>query len=381
MSILLNRVGFRVFQKAAYGKPWGLPFIHRAGSQRQFYQDCAASTGKPPTQQESPKHVTASELAQFRNEGFVVMKNVFSIEEKEQLPKFVEEIRHWGFAPGQHMQYFEKVQARMQLCRTENYLDFHPGLSKMVGNNSKPAQIAAELLGQSRAGSEGGEASASVFKERINYKLAGGGGFAPHQDAPAWSGGDPTAEDAELDFMQFTLNMNIAIDKMFLQNGGLEVVPIGQDKEVKNDVVTYADADKKKPRYPQNADGTISDTWCKEQNWVEVVLEPGDVLFFSLHIAHRSGKNLTNASRRAVYITYAAQEMCVNGQTKSWDIPAERRNYYTEYRKKFPPAGEQALAGNAKGEDRETKKNYDEGHKVYNWATPISMEQPNEVQV
>ena len=44
--------------------------------------------------------------------------------------------------------------------------------------NSHAAQVAAELLGDPEG--------VWVFKERINYKLPGGGGFAPHQDAPAW---------------------------------------------------------------------------------------------------------------------------------------------------------------------------------------------------
>jgi len=181
-----------------------------------------------------------------------------------------------------------------------------------------------------------------VFKERINYKGPGGGGFAPHQDAPAWSGDDPTKESAELHFMKNTLNMNIAIDPMFKENGGLEVV---------------RGAHAAQELFPQNPDGTLSEDFCNSQVWDEVVLDPGDVLFFSLHIPHRSGRNLTAAPRRAVYITYGgASHMPVNA----------RQTYYEKYRKDFPPAGE-----------HDDSHQYSHGDVVYNWATPISREQPS----
>lgn len=157
------------------------------------------------------------------------------------------------------MHFFEKVNNQFQLCRTENYLDYHPPLSSLVGNGSKPSLAAAELLNDPTGKS-------LVFKERINYKLPGGGGFAPHQDAPAWSGDDPTASDAELPFMRHTLNMNIAVDGMFKQNGGLEVVSLAR----------FPDG---KFRCPQNADGTITEEFCAQHEWDEVVLEPGKYFF------------------------------------------------------------------------------------------------------
>ena len=83
--------------------------------------------------------------------------------------------------------------------------------------NSKAAQVAAELLGDPEG--------VWIFKERLNYKLPGGGGFSPHQDAPAWSGTSPVEEGNELPFMHASLNMNVAIDPMFEENGGLLVVP------------------------------------------------------------------------------------------------------------------------------------------------------------
>lgn len=284
--------------------------------------------------------LSQADLDSWHRQGYVVLKNLFSAEDKARIFKAVKEIQNFPLRMGEHMHYFEKQKGSekpmWQLCRTENYLDYHAELQSLVGNESSPARVAAQLLGED----PNFEGPALVFKERINYKLPGGGGFAAHQDAPAWSGGDPTAPDAELHFMRHTLNMNIAIDPMFLENGGLEVVP-GKHRE---------------GLFPQNADGTLTEAFCSSQTWQEVKLEPGDVLFFSLHIPHRSGPNLTQSSRRAVYITYAA---------RSKMDPSERSRYYENYRRDFPPAGEH-VADQA----------YSHGDSVYNWATPIAKEQP-----
>ena len=90
-----------------------------------------------------------------------------------------------------------------------------------------------------------------------------------------------------------------------------------------------------------------------------VVVPPGEALFFSLHIPHRSGPNLTQQPRRAVYITYAGAQ---------YMAPEERVKYYANYRKQFPPAGEHS-------------EEYAKGDAVYNWATPIAAEQPGADEV
>merc|ERR1712232_205871 len=99
--------------------------------------------------------------------------------------------------------------------------------------------------------------------------------------------------------------------------------------------------------HPQKPDGTLADEYSNSQVWTEVKLEPGDVLFFSLYVPHRSGRNLTNHSRRAVYITYAGA---------SYMPPDERQQYYETYRKQLPPAGE-----------RQEGVEYEKGNAVYNW--------------
>lgn len=103
--------------------------------------------------------------------------------------------------------------------------------------------------------------------------------------------------------------------------------------------------------FPQNpAHGGLTDEEEAKLTWTPVTLEPGDVLIFSSWLPHRSGPNRTSKSRRALYVTYNAK---VDGDY--------REKYYEDKRKKFPPKNE-----------RELGKDYSEGAKIYNLATPIT---------
>jgi 2-aminoethylphosphonate dioxygenase len=103
--------------------------------------------------------------------------------------------------------------------------------------------------------------------------------------------------------------------------------------------------------FPQNpAHGGLTDEEEAKLTWTTVPLEVGDVLMFSSWLPHRSGTNRTNKSRRALYVTYNAKN--------EGDY---REKYYVDKRQHFPPKNE-----------REEGKDYSEGAKTYNLATPIT---------
>ena len=117
-----------------------------------------------------------------------------------------------------------------------------------------------------------------LFKEKINYKLAGSGGFAPHIDATAYT--------HVKDIKHLTILM--AVDATTMANGGLEVV----DGSHKMDV-------------PINrTDNCLETEWVASQTWTPVELEAGEVLVFGSYLAHRSGPNRSASDRKAIYATY-----------------------------------------------------------------------------
>ena len=209
--------------------------------------------------------------------------------------------------------YYEEVDGKELLCRTENFLPYHDGMRGLLETGEVP-DIVEAILGE----------RGTLFKEKINYKLAGGGGFPPHQDAPAFTSFGQKSH----------LTVNVAIDAATLANGCLEVTP-GKHKM---------------GLYEQNpAHGGLSDRAEASLEWIPVPLDAGDVLIFSSWLPHRSGSNTTDKPRRALYVTY-------NGISDG----SFREQYYVDKSKVFPQKIE-----------REEGKDYSEGAKVYNLATPI----------
>lgn len=139
-----------------------------------------------------------------------------------------------------------------------------------------------------------------LFKDKINYKLPGGNGFHAHLDAPAYN---------HIGRIEH-ITANLAIDAATHENGCLQVVPGSHKMDVE-----FVDG------------GRISPAWEARHEWVSVPLEPGDVLFFGSHLAHRSEPNNTNKSRSSLYATFYF----------SSDGPDLRQRYYEHRRANFPP--------------------------------------------
>lgn len=165
-----------------------------------------------------------------------------------------------------------------------------------------------------------------LFKDKINYKLAGAGGFGAHLDAPAYNHIGKIHH----------LTANVAVDEATPNNGCLEVVRGSHKMDV---------------QYKYG--GHITDEWENSHEWIMVPLQPGDILFFGSYLAHRSGPNRTEQSRVAVYATY-------NRVSDGTDL---RDRYYVDRRANFPPAHEV-----------EAGKDYAAGWERYGFAAPFSKE-------
>ena len=257
-------------------------------------------------------HLTEDQLECWEKNGYLLLKNYFSTD-KFPLDQWVTELSNWPETPGKWMKYFERgANGERQLCRVENFIQYHDGLNSII-NSPEIIDILSTLM----------QEKAILFKEKINMKYPGGSGFIAHQDAPAFTTFN----------QKYHITMMVSIDKSDKENGCLEVVKGGYHK---------------KGMLPQAEDKTIAPDYEKELHWEAIETEPGDVLFFDSYIPHRSNKNLSNRSRRAMYITY--------NKVSEGDY---REAYYADKRKVFPPECE-----------REEGKDYSNAG-VYNVANPI----------
>jgi hypothetical protein len=182
--------------------------------------------------------------AHFAEHGWV-LTDTLGPDGAEQVRAWVEEVAGWPLDGGDWLHHRELTEHGPALCRTENFTPFHVGLHDLLRTGAMVG-IASNLLGE----------PAVLYKEKINYKLPGGAGYAPHQDAPAYP------------FIESHVSCMVAVDDATAENGCLEVV----------------------------------DT----MEWTTVPVRAGQTLWFHSRTPHRSGPNTTDTPRRALYPTYNA---------------------------------------------------------------------------
>jgi 2-aminoethylphosphonate dioxygenase len=231
---------------------------------------------------------TAEQLAEFDRAGFLVVRNFFNAGECADLLRWTDEIAAEPEAPGRHMVYHEDSltePGRRIVQRIENFCPFHRGFDAMLRRGRLIAWSGALLGG-----------GAVLFKDKINFKLPGGGGFALHQDQQAgWSVYAP-----------LFLTAMVSIDPSTQQNGCLELAA-GRHKE-----------------------GLLGEEWRPLEDGAlsldKVPTEPGDVMFFDSFVPHASGPNRTDSPRRILYVTYSPAP---HGD--------QRARYFADKRRDFPP--------------------------------------------
>jgi hypothetical protein len=206
--------------------------------------------------------VVLADIEHFEEHGWVLTR---SHDQVAAVAGWVDDVAAWP-DDGPWLHHRELTDSGPQLCRTEDFVPSHEGLRALLASGPMLATASA-LLGE----------PAVLYKEKINYKLPGGAGYAPHQDAPAYR------------FVETHVSCMIAVDDALVGNGCLEVVS-GMHHEL----------------LPMDASGCIAPGVAAELEWAPVEVRAGETLWFHSRTPHRSGPNLGPTPRRALYPTYNA---------------------------------------------------------------------------
>lgn len=264
----------------------------------------AVHPGTPSRVSQKLQRLTPDQIASFDRDGFLLIKaaDMWTPAELRLLLASVDELDQWPDAPGKYMKYYE-ADRRAQveppatppklLCRIENFTQYSPALDFVLNGDKLPA-MATDLFGE----------PSLLYKEKVNMKLPGGAGFAPHQDVAAgwWMYGQ-----------SLHLSCLVSIDAATPENGCLEVVA-GEHRRG----LLGGDWAEMPP--------AVVEEYNKANAWRLVPTQPGDVLFFDSYVPHRSAPNDTDAPRRVLYATYA------KGSEGDY-----RERYYADKRQAYPP--------------------------------------------
>lgn len=199
-----------------------------------------------------PYTLTAEQLRGYERDGYLLLRDFVTSKDLEAIQRWSSDVHAWPNERGKWMHYEEvKRDGGRTLCRTENFANYHQGFEALL-RGKRARGLLAQLSGEEML----------LFKEKINYKNPGAGGFDAHTDAPAYQHAGALKH----------LTINMAVDAATQENGCLEVV-VGSHKM----------------QVPIDNNNCIEKAWEEQQTWQVVALSPGDVLIFGSFLAHRSG--------------------------------------------------------------------------------------------
>jgi ectoine hydroxylase-related dioxygenase (phytanoyl-CoA dioxygenase family) len=241
-----------------------------------------------PSAPAADREPTQQECARMARDGYLVVRDFFGADQTRDILRWTHELETAPEMPSQHWGYHEDSltePGRRLIQRIENFCPFHTGFDDLIRHGALSRWTAALM---------GGEVV--LFKEKINFKMAGGPGFKAHQDQQAgWTRYAPLFVTAL-----------VTIDPATIENGCLEIVP-GRHRE-----------------------GLIGQEWNPldetSLSLQPVPTAPGDAIFFDSFVPHASKPNLTSVPRRLLYLTY---NLASAGD--------HRAQYYAEKHASFPP--------------------------------------------
>lgn len=209
--------------------------------------------------------LTPDQTAHFSTTGWLLTEP-FGAPDIARLRGWVDEIAAWPTDGAGWLHHHELTDDGPVLARSERLIEFHPGLAALLTTGTLAA-TASDLLGE----------PAVLYKEKINYKLPGGAGFSPHQDAPAYP------------MIEAHVSALVAVDDADETNGCLEVVSGWHDAVL-----------------PTDERGCVAPELVAQMEWIPAPVRRGQTLWFHSRTPHRSGPNRSGRPRRALYPTYNA---------------------------------------------------------------------------
>ena len=241
-----------------------------------------------------PFDLTKAERAAYKKTGYFVRERVFGERDVTILRQAVENVHARILAARSENDPITRVDRRKFQSTLESLVKWEwydedrsirsmepvhhldPALDRLIDDERLCAPARGII----------GSGGISLFTDKLNFKRPGGSPFPWHQDAPYWAFGCSHVDQLA--------SMQIYLDDATIDNGCLWVIPGSHDKG-------HIKAPAK--------DGDLQRLYTDIGNiadlpFAPVVAPAGSVIFFDGYIVHGSKSNRTDASRRALILTY-----------------------------------------------------------------------------
>ncbi|MFC4778732.1 phytanoyl-CoA dioxygenase family protein [Paenibacillus sp. GCM10023252] len=220
------------------------------------------------------------QLEAYRKQGYLVIRGAFS--EKDARVMQVECERLLGLSDytdpynirAGHKQY---ANGDTKIERMDPVHDISPVFAELVKDERILSPLRDIYLDEPL-----------LFKDKLIFKLPGANGYTMHQDASWWNG-----------FVtEGLISVMVAIDGASTENGGLELFS-GYHDRLLTTPGELRNMNKEEVAAIDPSRGEIVET------------NPGDIIIFHSYTPHQSGPNLSDRSRKQLFLTYSPSK---NGQ-------------------------------------------------------------------
>ena len=286
------------------------PFAREAIRLRRFDELAKDPDAKTPPFSHFLRYLPAARIGReereiFRRESVVVLRNFFSAEDVAGLNNMSRAMgdeaatqlalaKQAGQSPAElarrnrtQLIVVPEAANDRQVCRFEYLQGAHPAFRAFVAKRIAP--VIEGLAGEAFV----------PFKDKENEKHPGGGAFGAHQDFTAYQAFGP----------RYNITAMLTIDPATRANGCLEFAQGWKERaRVSEGWVASWVEDRPLLRF-NDGDPKHGDIVAEIENaldWQIVETNPGDLVLFNSFVPHRSGPNRSDASRRAMFLTFNA---------------------------------------------------------------------------
>lgn len=239
-------------------------------------------------------------LTAFRNEGYAVIRGLFSPAEVEAIARAADQVHAEAVAHGRsfrHGNLFYNVAAGASgepIVRMVQWPSYHQAALNAVRLDLRIARLLEPLIGR----------DLKQIINQLHWKAPGSlGDFAWHQDSrsrrPAW---------AYRNLASSYVQTGLAIDPHGPRSGGMRFIP---RSHVRGDL--GMDCSKKALGTPLQ-DEALEAVGLSPAHAVDLVLQPGDLALWSPYLVHGSGANRSSHKRRFYINGYVRAADCDRGE-------------------------------------------------------------------
>jgi len=227
------------------------------------------------------------ELNNYKKNGYIILKNFFP---KKKIERTRLEIVKLSKKKQNNHFYFETLgKSKKKVLRRIERISQNSKLMKNLLSEERLKIVLKKLTGL----------KSFLFKDKLNFKFPGAGGFDPHIDGHfLWKNQKNMNKKGWSVYGKNFINVVIPLEKSTIRNGCIYLA-----KKKYTDLILGNNWDEISSKLIKFTP-KIKSKYLKNMRFEPMVMEQGDAMFFDWKVIHYSKKNLSNKSRMIFYATY-----------------------------------------------------------------------------